>query len=327
MKTKISVILPVYNAENSLEAILKAISAQSLKDIEIICIDSGSKDSSAEILEKFKPTGGLKNFFKNKMSFKVINKINEGLGSAINAGLNVSEGEYVSIISPGDIIDKKMYETLYKLAKTCDADIVKSPYYKKDGSLVLWQKSAKIPAWYFRICECPLFLSFHPSISSSLYKRTFLNENSIRFVQAPEHSFVDMPFNVETLLLAQKIIYTNKAFCRRPKDVNEMLSYGVFALDRADEAGQILIRQKIKDKNILSCVYKRELKYIENVLNSINQSVLPFDKFNIKNVPYEIQLKIEKIIANMDEEIIKNNPFISDYERNFYNLYTLRASI
>ncbi len=328
MEKNVSIIIPVCNSEKYLSECLKSICSQTLKNIEIICINDGSNDSSFEILSSFE---------KKDERIRLVSKINEGFGCALNIGLNLAGGEYVGIVEPTDFVDKKMFEKLYALSRKCDADIVKSAYFKyfektkvesEKKQKVSFEKYCKVPTWFFRIAECPSFFSFHPSIWSAIYKRTFLNNNSIRFVEAKNFSFVDNPFQVESMLLAQKIVYTGSAYYfRRQKlqcDIQNEVGISDFAslFNRADEMYEILARCKNKDRNILAHIYKRELGFIRHTLEAhvkTAKAPLPLDNYDIKNVPYEIQLRIEKALSRMDEDIIKNNPVFDTRERNFYN--------
>ena len=117
---KISIVVPVYNVEKYLKKCIESIINQSLQDIEIICVNDGSTDSSLEILNDFAS--------KDKRVV-VINKTNSGYGHTMNMGLNTATGEYIGIIESDDFADLRMFEELYKLAKDNDADIVKGDWY------------------------------------------------------------------------------------------------------------------------------------------------------------------------------------------------------
>ena len=314
MNKKASIIIPLYKEAKNFEQCIKSIVSQSLKELEIICINNNQNDEADKILQKFQ---------KNDKRINIINKMEEGLGSAINAGLNAANAEYIAIINPNDYIDKKMHENLYKLAKKCDADIVKSPYSslyqeEKKPEKINWQKRCKIPAWFFRINECPSFLAFHPSIFTSLYKRTFLNNNSIRFVEAKNNGFIDAPFHIETMLLAQKIIYTDTAYYYRRQKTLSSNGEKSFIFDRAEEISQILLKQKTRDKNVFANIYKRQLKLIATALDISKENSC----VEIKDVSYEAQRRIEIIAKNMDEDIIKNNPYIDEFEKRFFSMLT-----
>lgn len=102
-KIKVSVIIPVYNVEDYIEKCLESVVNQTLKEIEIIVVNDGTKDNSMKKIEKY--------FSDSRI--KIINKQNGGQSSARNAGLAISKGEYISFIDSDDFIEEKMLEELY----------------------------------------------------------------------------------------------------------------------------------------------------------------------------------------------------------------------
>jgi len=121
-KIKISVIIPVFNVENFLEDCLNSVINQSLKELEIICINDGSSDSSLEILEKFA---------KIDSRITVINQENKGQGAARNVGIKLAKGEFIGFIDSDDWIDLDFYEKLYDAAVRWDADIACASMIRK----------------------------------------------------------------------------------------------------------------------------------------------------------------------------------------------------
>lgn len=111
---KVSIIVPVYNVEKYLANCLDTLVKQTLKDIEIICINDGSKDSSPEI---------LKCYAQKDSRIKIIDKQNAGLSAARNDGLKVASGEFVGYVDSDDWVDLNFYEKLYTAAKKYDAEI------------------------------------------------------------------------------------------------------------------------------------------------------------------------------------------------------------
>ena len=111
---KVSVIVPVYNVEKYLRQCLDSIINQTLKEIEILCINDGSTDSSPEILKEYE---------EKDSRIKIINKKNAGLSAARNQGLELAKGEYVSFIDSDDWINETFCEALYTAAKKYDSDI------------------------------------------------------------------------------------------------------------------------------------------------------------------------------------------------------------
>jgi glycosyltransferase involved in cell wall biosynthesis len=111
---KISIIVPVYNVSEYLEKCLNSLINQTLKDIEIICINDGSTDNSPDILEKFA---------QNDSRIKIINQENSGQSSARNAGINIAIGDYIGFVDSDDYVDLNYFEKLYNAAvqNNCDA--------------------------------------------------------------------------------------------------------------------------------------------------------------------------------------------------------------
>ena len=115
---KVSVILPVYNVEKYLSQCLDSIINQTLKEIEIICVNDGSTDKSPLILEEYA---------KKDDRIIIINQENAGSGVARNLGIKHVKGEYIGFVDSDDYIDVNMFEKLYKNAKLNNTDIVMCP--------------------------------------------------------------------------------------------------------------------------------------------------------------------------------------------------------
>ena len=113
-KIKVSVIIPVYNAEEFLDDCLTTIFAQTLKEIEVICVNDGSKDKSLDVLKRYK---------KQDERMVVIDQQNQGAGAARNVGLSIAKGEYLSFLDADDFYEKDMLEKAYAAAKKADADV------------------------------------------------------------------------------------------------------------------------------------------------------------------------------------------------------------
>lgn len=97
--TKVSVIMPVYNVGEYLEECLKSVINQTLKEIEIICVNDGSTDGSLQILNKF---------VELDKRIRIINKENTGYGHSVNCGIDEAQGEYIGVVETDDYIDASM---------------------------------------------------------------------------------------------------------------------------------------------------------------------------------------------------------------------------
>ncbi len=204
---KISVVVPVYNVEKYLKECIDSIINQTLEDIEIICVNDGSTDSSLEILN---------DYAKKDSRIIVINKSNSGYGHTMNMGLNAATGEYIGIIESDDFADKNMFEDLYKLAKEYDADIVKGDWYNYWSKNKFARKNNRISsAKALKLTNSKLdksLLRINPSVWSAIYKKEFLNKYNIRFLETPGASYQDLAFSFKVFALAEKVILTDKAY-------------------------------------------------------------------------------------------------------------------
>lgn len=202
---KLSILVPIYNVEQYLPDCLDSLCAQTLKNIEIICINDGSTDASGAILDEYA---------KNNANIKVINKKNSGYGDSMNRGLEAATGEYIGIVESDDYIDANGFEKLYELAKKTDADIVKANYYYHSNDkdeiheVVKNQKLNKA----ITISDDYSILIEEPGIWSAIYRRDFLNDNKIRFRTTPGASYQDTGFFFKTACAAKKIVYTKNAY-------------------------------------------------------------------------------------------------------------------
>ncbi len=119
MKDYVSIIVPIYNAEKTLARCLTSIINQTYKKIELILVNDGSTDSSRTICDKY----------RDNQSVVVIDKINGGVSSARNVGLDCATGEYILFVDSDDYLEKNMLEMILPNLK--GADIVFSGYYKE----------------------------------------------------------------------------------------------------------------------------------------------------------------------------------------------------
>ena len=102
---KVSIIIPVYNAEAYLRRCLDSVSAQSFEQWEALCVDDGSKDASASILEEYESADPR---------FSVIRQVNAGASAARNSGLRKAKGDYIFFLDSDDELEPNCLETLWK---------------------------------------------------------------------------------------------------------------------------------------------------------------------------------------------------------------------
>lgn len=118
----ISIIVPVYNVEVYLCQCIESIIEQTYKNIEIILVDDGSKDTSGQICD---------DYAQKDKRIKVIHKKNGGLSDSRNAGIAVATGKYIAFVDSDDWIEKSMYEKMLKKCKEFNADICVCGYFRE----------------------------------------------------------------------------------------------------------------------------------------------------------------------------------------------------
>ena len=176
---KVSVIIPVYNVEEYLEECMESVIHQTLKEIEILCVNDGSTDHSLQILEQYA---------KKDDRIRIISQKNGGYGKAMNQGLDAASGEYIGIVEPDDYVPLNMYEDLYKKAKEYELDFVKADFYRfvtaENGNKELYYNHLSVnPEDYnhvFNPSEKPDAIRFIMNTWSGIYRREFLEQHKIQ---------------------------------------------------------------------------------------------------------------------------------------------------
>lgn len=208
-KVKVSVIIPVYNVEDYLRPCLNSIVNQTLKEVEIICINDGSSDNSLKILQEYA---------KKDKRFKIINQENAGAGAARNVGLDNAVGEYVSFIDADDWVKHKLYKRLYSVAKKEDLDIIMFKMINYDHVQnrlyeTGYYNLSELKEWFNgsvfneKITKNKIFfMSVQPG--GKLYRRELIESINARY---PEGMiFEDTPFYMEVYLNAKRCKILNE---------------------------------------------------------------------------------------------------------------------
>lgn len=215
---KVSIIVPTYNVEMYLDECLESLQRQTLKDIEIICVNDGSKDNSLEIIKKYA---------ENDPRFVIIDKENGGYGKAMNVGLDKATGEYIGIVEPDDFVPLYMYEDLYNVAKENDLDLLKADFYRftrseENGNMnLVYNHLDRTAQWYNKVfdpSQNPETLRFIMNTWSGIYRREFLEKFHIRHNETPGASFQDNGFYFQTFIYAQRGMILDKPYYMNRRD-------------------------------------------------------------------------------------------------------------
>lgn len=137
MTPKVSIVVPVYNAERTLPACLASLRAQSLPDIEVLLVNDGSTDGSGELL---RAAAG------EDPRFQVIDQENRGEAAARYAGIRRARGEYVGFADADDFVDPAMYRRLYDAASEAQADLAMCGFWEIKGEARTLRRAVSAPA-------------------------------------------------------------------------------------------------------------------------------------------------------------------------------------
>lgn len=182
----VSILVPCYNVENYLYKCLSSIKSQTLSDIEVICINDGSTDSTLEIIQEF---------IKKDQRFRLLNKKNSGYGDSLNKGMSIARGEYIGIVESDDFIEPTMFEKLYKAAKSYNLDLCRCSYfYHRDGkdTIQTWPSVPKN-----KVIKPLNFLQVFlqaPSVWVNLYSKHWIVQQNLQFLPTPGASYQDISF-------------------------------------------------------------------------------------------------------------------------------------
>jgi glycosyltransferase involved in cell wall biosynthesis len=211
---EISVLVPIYNVERYLRECLDSLRAQTFTDFEVLCINDGSTDGSRAIIGEY---------LEADPRFKVIDKPNSGYGCSMNRGLSEAHGRYIAILESDDFIEPNTFEVLHGTAERYDAQVVKANCY------FYWS----VPADKNKLFElvpgnaCGRLVNpqeehdifyLKPSIWSALYRRDFLEDNGIRFLETPGASYQDAGFNFKVWTSATRVVFLREAYLHYRQD-------------------------------------------------------------------------------------------------------------
>lgn len=184
---KVSIIVPVYGVEKYIDKCLDSLVKQSLKEIEVIVVNDGTKDNSQKIIDKYvkKYPDKIKSFIKE----------NGGQGSARNYGLEKVSGEYIGYVDSDDFIEKDMYKKLYNKAKEKDYDIVvcgnynvSEDYQNKNVDVFINNYNTDLENIFFG----------KMAVWNKIYKRDILIKNKLEFKEKVWYE--DLAFSVKAIM-------------------------------------------------------------------------------------------------------------------------------
>lgn len=302
--TKVSVIVPVYNAEKNLRTCLSSLINQTIDDIEIIAIDDASTDDSFEIMKEF----------VSRYSFVQIyhNDTNLGQGATRNKGISLAKGEYIGFVDSDDYVNINMYKSMYDAAQLNGClDVIVSRFIFVNNDDYYLQDFDYIDekGYIYDVVKNPdIVLSQSPSCWDKLFRRDLI-EN---YMFLENVMWEDVAFTYASLFKSNKILIMRNLdyFYRRD------LSAGISG--RAYKSNDFMFDIfKITDEienELKIChryeIFKKEVKFLQ--FATIFQRILEISSWgvedvnDIKNMMYEVSLKKYGTLDDVDKDLLSS---------------------
>lgn len=194
----ISIVMPVFNGEDYVDRAVRSIQNQTFKDWELIAIDDGSDDNSAEILERYS--------FEDAR-IRIIHKKNEGVSIARQEGVDASKGEYIIHFDCDDWAEETLLEELYSIAKKEDADLVWCNYYREEDQTI--KCSTEGPEDSFSLIKLLLKGQIWGTIWNQLIRASICKKTTVSF---PRECICweDLAFLINVLLECENVKHCDK---------------------------------------------------------------------------------------------------------------------
>lgn len=273
---KVSVIIPIYNTEKYLDKCIESVKKQTLTDIQIILINDGSTDGSAEKcntwVEKYK-------------DIIFINKINEGQAKARNIGLKESKGEYIFFLDSDDFLPENALEIMYNKIKDknystiCGTSVSIFKDGRKESNSNLLNKCGFCGSGKEAIIQSK-YKDIQPMVWLYLYKKEFLEKYNIKFSEGLYHE--DCEFTLKVFYYAEKVLFIEDVIYYQFISDNSTMRSKNFkkskdAIQIAKNIEEFIINE-VKEKNIkrilkkyVSYLYSYSLNYAIQIDEDINK--------------------------------------------------------
>ncbi len=341
-KPKVSIVVPVYNGEKYLRECLDSLVNQTLKELEIICVNDGSTDSSTQI---------LKEYASKDSRIKVLNQKNHGVSAARNFGIENFSGEYLTFVDADDWIELNALEILYKTIEERKTEMLIFSFKNyfsptdvvKDNRLLFADKIKGNDI---------TFLNSYENIFNSpmgtwgkIYKAELIKKNKILFplnIQCGE----DRPFYIKACICAKNIAVLDEPLYYYRRNISGSLTQGnSTTLSDLYIANQMIKKMiyKFKNKKQIHCAFLSS--YIDCIvwgykiskshkikdigyLKLVKKECREFRKYI--NFPAESYKKLTDKITEFEKLFIKKifEPFIEiEKRKNRFSLYLFEKQV
>lgn len=292
---KVSVIIPIYNGERFLKQCLDSVLCQTYKNLEVICVNDGSKDCSLNILNEYA---------ENDRRLIILSQENKGLSGARNSGMDIATGEYIAFVDCDDYIDHTMIEKLVRLAKQTGAEIAITNILLYFEDTLQIKSFRDEPLYYslskstFTINQAPEMIK-HIGVWDRIFRRDFIEENHFRFID--KVIYEDAPFCVETELKAKNIALIPEHLYFYRKNAGGAITDKERGNDHYKQdyiKVQKYVQEQLRKNKANAKVWKSYLEYFFSyaIMHQKNSTTFKFYRWFFRQV--------QEILSTQDKEIV-----------------------
>jgi len=316
--------MPVFNTRAYLAQCLESLAAQSLAEIEVICVDNGSTDGSYEF---------LLDYAKEHPNFFVLRHAEGRQGAARNAGLERSRGQFIGFVDSDDFVAPEMFKEMYSAARASQAEVVECNF---DFNLDEETISGKGLPDDLLANDGPITIEQRPKLLRNLipwnkiYSRELVEKNGLRFPEGIFHE--DQYFVVAAFILAQRIatlpacLYTYRR--GRVGSVNEHHGLDNFHVFQVMELISEFLKARKIDEPLIRLVNEvKALKYIQvckTTRRNYKRTYYEKMRKELKNAGFPTQPKILTLPEMREVQFIDSHGY-ADYSVFLMSRYIYRS--
>ena len=318
-KPSVSIVVPVYNTEKYLKRCMDSLTSQTLKDIEIIIVDDGSKEECAVLCDDISNTD---------LRIKVVHKENGGLGFARNTGIEAATGEYIGFVDSDDYIESTMYETLYNAAKRYNADLclsgisfvggnmfsesggdTKKSYFEEETTFEKSEMKKLLLGVVGALPHEPDDSRYGVSVCKNIFKTSVIREREIEFLSERKILSEDTLFMVDFVKSSQSAVGVPGAYycyCRNEDSLSK--SYNKERFEKS-----IVFLEEL-EKRISDTIEKEEYKiYLDRLTQGFGRILCSQEIMHArdKKIKFSVLRKRLKEICTQDkiQNVLKSYPW------------------
>ena len=312
---KVSVIMPSLNVVDYIDECMKSVVNQSLKDIEIICVDAGSTDGTYEKIKEYSN--------RDSRISLVLSEV-KSYGVQVNIGIKLARGKYVAIVETDDFIDENMLGDLYDKAEQYELDFIKGDYesvvsgkdekYEKRVTRMFPRSLEHLYNIVLKPRKIPLLHIMGLNIWRGIYNREFLINNEIYLNETKGAAFQDTAFYHQIVFKSERAMFVMKPYYKYRLDRAESSFRNSNTLIYTyNEYNYFIINKKLESLDIskkhLHFIYvkmfKEFLKHLKQYFRLNNYTNESFESIN-----YIIEWFTVKLNKAVEDNLITNNDFL-----------------